>query len=83
MKPWILMKVLWLILVIVLTILNVASVLEQLKNEVETVSNYVAESVIGVISLLVSFYMLLVICSQKKMMEEETNMTEEIALDNI
>merc|ERR1711962_146684 len=81
MNPWILMTVLWLILVIGLTISNVASsVFEELKNELGTVSNYVVESVIGVITLLVTIYMLLVICSQKKIIEEETNMMEDIAV---
>ena len=83
MNPWIVIAVLWLILVIGMTISSVTTVLDELKTELGTTSNYVVEAVMGVISLLVSFYMLLVICSQKKMMEEETNMTEEIALDNI
>ena len=83
MNPWIVMAVIWLILVIGMTISSVTTVLDELKTELGTTSNYVVEAVMGVISLLVSFYMLLVICSQKKMMEEETNMTEEIALDNI
>merc|ERR1712179_489100 len=84
MIPWMVMKILWLVLLSGVTICNATRLLDNLKGNLVhfDMPNIFAESMTSVISILVTFYTLLVIFSQKKAMEEEANTERQITRDN-